>query len=84
MIIVFSHIDFVPDELQILIQLFENGMEKLHLKKLGNIAQWRGLLTQIPEKFRKKIVIHSNYELQQEFPEIQLHSGKVFENEGKY
>lgn len=84
MVVVFSHIDFFDGENLILTQLFESGLDKLHIKKLGNIAQWRGLLTGIPEKFRKKVVVHSNYELKNEFPEIQLHSGKAMESEERF
>lgn len=84
MVVVFSHIDFVEGEVQILNQLFENGLERLHLKKLGVMAQWRELIKAIPKKFRKKIVVHTNHDLKDDFPEIQLHSGKAFENEGRF
>ncbi len=84
MVIVFSHIDFFTGEADILKALFEKGLERLHLKKLGDISKWRALLQKLPASVLDKIVIHSNYELAQEFPGLKLHSGKAMENEDRF
>lgn len=84
MVIVFSHIDFFEGESKLITQLFESGLERFHLKKLGDVSKWRKLLKEIPEKFLKRVVLHSKYELQKEFPDLQLHSGKAESSKGEF
>ena len=74
MVIVFSHIDFFDDEAEMITALFEKGMERFHLKKLGKIEEWRKLLLQLPTEFHKRIVLHTNHDLQKEFKELKLHT----------
>ena len=77
MVIAFTHIDFFEGEADVIRQLFEKGLEKLHLKKRGTIADWKKLLQALPKKFYKKVVLHSYYDLQKEFPDLKLHSGRA-------
>lgn len=84
MVIVFSNIDFIQDESKILSSLFNEGLERLHLKKLGTLEEWRNMLQEIPKQFHGKIVLHSKYELQKEFPDLLLHSGKAENSKGVF
>ncbi|MFA6923143.1 MAG: thiamine phosphate synthase [Bacteroidales bacterium] len=57
-----------PDEIEIINSLFEEGLEIFHLRKPDyNFSQFEELIKEIPEKFHKKIVIHSNYELAEKY-----------------
>jgi thiamine-phosphate pyrophosphorylase len=84
LVIVFSHIDFFEGEAELIKQLFEKGLDRLHFKKLGTISEWKNLILDLPKKFYNRIVLHSNYELQKEFPDLQLHSGNAEDSKGVF
>ncbi|MDD5571175.1 MAG: thiamine phosphate synthase [Bacteroidales bacterium] len=53
-----------PDEIEIIDSLFKEGLEIFHLRKPDyNLSQFEELIEKIYEKYHRKIVIHSNYEL---------------------
>jgi thiamine-phosphate pyrophosphorylase len=57
-----------PKEFQLVSLLFENELHTLHLRKPQTTEnKLRDYLSQIPNKFYKKIVIHSHYKLAKEF-----------------
>ena len=50
----------VPDEIEKVIALFDNGLKILHLRKPGYSKEaLKNYLRKIPEKYRSRIVIHS-------------------------
>ena len=60
--------EYFVEEDQILNALFEEGLDTLHLRKPGTEAVYaERLLTLIPEKYHKKIVIHDHFYLCNEY-----------------
>ena len=60
--------EYFVEEDQILNALFEEGLDILHLRKPGTEAVYaERLLTLIPEKYHKKIVIHDHFYLCNEY-----------------
>ena len=60
--------EYFVEENQILNALFEEGLDTLHLRKPGTEAVYaERLLTLIPEKYHKKIVIHDHFYLCNEY-----------------
>ena len=56
------------NEISILCNLFENGLQILHVRKHGLSRQeLRNYIDKIPSKFHKRLVIHSHYSLLKEF-----------------
>jgi len=59
---------FFVEEDKILISLFEEGLEHLHLYKPGSEPMYsERLLTLIPDEFYKRIMVHDNYYLKEEY-----------------
>src|ERR1700757_3897381 len=55
-------------EIALVTSLFENGLQLLHVRKpQATENELRDYLKQIPKRFYKRIVIHSNYKLAKEF-----------------
>ncbi|MDE3235798.1 MAG: thiamine phosphate synthase [Bacteroidota bacterium] len=73
----------VPNEIAIVIELFERGMRRLHLrKKNAGIDVYRNYLQQIPFQFHSLISIHSFPELLKQFPLVGFHcTTEVWKNE---
>lgn len=64
----------IPKETESIIQLFEEGLELLHIRKPSYpLEEIRSLIESIPSKFHSKIVIHSHYALLHEFSLKGLH-----------
>lgn len=56
--------DKFRSEIYIVIKLFENGLETLHLKKPKfSKRHYKDYINQIPKKFHKNIVVHNYYGL---------------------
>jgi len=54
----------IKDEVNIIIRLFELGLENFHLRKPGlDYIAFDNILQKIPEEYHKNIVIHSHYQL---------------------
>ncbi len=67
LILITSPTYFVEED-QIITALFEEGLEILHLRKPGTIPLFaERLLTLIPERFHRRIVIHDHFFLQEEY-----------------
>ncbi len=67
-LVVLSQESNVSNEAEIISDLFEDGLKTLHLRKPNStIDEVRKLLKSIPNNFHTKIVIHSNYELLNDF-----------------
>ncbi|MBS1646267.1 MAG: thiamine phosphate synthase [Bacteroidetes bacterium] len=58
---------FLEHEIEILISLFQNGLQHLHVRKpQASKSELKAYLQQIPKKYHKKIVIHTQYALAEE------------------
>jgi thiamine-phosphate pyrophosphorylase len=65
-LIVITAPDFIKNEAEIWRQLFDLGMQKLHVRKLGwNEKELIGLIEQVPVSWRKRIVIHHHTDIMQ-------------------
>jgi len=66
--VVFSYHLNIYNELKVIIGLFENGLEKFHLRKPEmNLDEYRNIIKSIPSEFHNRIMIHSHFELFNEF-----------------
>lgn len=64
----------IPNEKEILIQLFKNGLHNLHFyKKKKSSQQLSNYLAEIPEEFHKFITIHEHFHLINKFKLRGLH-----------
>jgi thiamine-phosphate pyrophosphorylase len=68
MLIIISPPANLQDEIPLLIRLFEAGAEYFHLRKPGlSAGDLAVYLRQIPEPFHTRIILHTHYELLEEF-----------------
>ena len=59
---------FFVEEDKIITALFEEGLDILHLRKPDSAPMYaERLLTLIPEQFHKRIVVHENFYLKDEY-----------------
>lgn len=74
MIIVFSPEQETEKEAYWINELFANGLEYFHIRKywLSDEAM-RGYVSQIDEDYRNRLVLHSHYNLAEEFGIIRFH-----------
>ena len=67
-LIVITRPTYFVEEDKILTALFEEGLEILHLRKTDQTPVYaERLMTLIPEKYRKRIVVHGNFYLKEEY-----------------
>lgn len=63
-VIVISSQKTVPNEHDIVDQLFENGLQTFHLRKPGyKKNQFKEYIERIPQKYHNRVVIHSHHDL---------------------
>ena len=56
--------DKFRSEIYLVVKLFENGLETLHLKKPKfSKRHYKDYINQIPKKFHKNIIVHNYYGL---------------------
>ena len=56
--------EFIPDEVQILEQLFEAGLTTLHVRKPNaSLEQIEDFIRQFKPQYMKRLVLHSQYQL---------------------
>ncbi|WP_417786165.1 thiamine phosphate synthase [Tenacibaculum sp.] len=68
MIVLIAPENDIPNEIEILQQLFEEGLDYYHFRKLDkNYEEHVGYLSQIDEKYHNRIVTHYFHELINEF-----------------
>ncbi len=73
-LIVVTAPDFFVEEDKIITLLFEEGLDLLHLRKPDTpSALSERLLTLIPEKYHKRIVMHEHFHLIEEFNLLGIH-----------
>lgn len=79
MIILISNPEPVNDEHEIILQLFNEGLEVFHLRKKGfQESEMKAFIENIPEKYRKRIVLHSHYHLVGEYGLKGIHVPAVY------
>lgn len=62
---------FFDGEAQVIAALFQNGLERLHLRKPAASADdLRHLLDQLPESIHPAITLHDHFELWAEYPSV--------------
>lgn len=62
--ILFSPPDFLPNETQILCQLFEKGLQRFHLRKeTQDMKQLQLYIEDIPQVFHNQIIIHNHFSI---------------------
>lgn len=67
-LIVISRSKNSPDEVKIIRELMENGLERFHLRKPSmSTKDMRTMLETVPEVFRERIVLHSHHKLATEY-----------------
>lgn len=73
---------FFVEEDQIITALFEEGLDILHLRKPETPPMYsERLLTLIPQKYHKRIVVHDHFYLQEEFGLMGIHLNERNPNE---
>ena len=73
---------FFVEEDQIITALFEEGLDILHLRKPETAPMYsERLLTLIPAKYHKRIVVHDHFYLQEEFGLMGVHLSERNPNE---
>lgn len=76
-LIVISSVENIKDEINTVIQLFENELEYFHLRKPElPEEELRKYITRIPEEFHSRIIIHSHFNLIYEFNLKGIHFNK--------
>jgi thiamine-phosphate pyrophosphorylase len=66
--------NFIPDEEKFINAFFNEGLEILHLRKpKATVLEMQELISKIDEKFHSRIMIHSHYELLENFQLRGLH-----------
>ncbi|MBQ0020283.1 MAG: bifunctional hydroxymethylpyrimidine kinase/phosphomethylpyrimidine kinase [Bacteroidales bacterium] len=74
MFIVITLPHFFDGEAEAIIQKFQCGLQRLHLRKPESTAdECRALLRQIPACYHSRIVIHDHFELTEEFGLLGVH-----------
>ncbi|HTA26540.1 MAG TPA: thiamine phosphate synthase [Bacteroidia bacterium] len=75
----------ITGEADTITRLFEAGLQILHIRKHNHIRQEiKNLLTDIPQKFHKDIVIHQHYDLLNEYDLKGAHLPENFRMEGDF
>lgn len=68
MIVLISPENSLPNELQILHQLFEEGLQCFHLRKpKRSKGDYEKYLSQLDENFQNRVVVHEHYELLEKY-----------------
>ena len=67
-LIVLSHPKKQDEEIKYFVQLFESGLEFLHIRKPGfSKTALEKIISQIPAQYYNRIIIHSHYSLAQKY-----------------
>lgn len=68
MIVLISPENDIPNELQILHRLFENGLQCFHLRKpKRSMGDYEKYLSQLEKNFQNRVVVHEHYELLEKY-----------------
>lgn len=84
-LIIISNEYDVPQELQVIHSLFENGLERFHLRKpLWDVNAQRSFLDKVKPEFRNKISLHQHAETADEFGMEWIHVREKNRQTGKF
>jgi len=82
MIIVISNPTVIANEQESINQLFDEGLEIFHVRKKGySENEMRIFIEQIPEKYFNRVVLHSHYQLANEYNLKGIHVPLDFKTE---
>lgn len=82
LLIVITPDNSVPNETNIVNRLFENGLQRLHLRKPGfTVEEYRSYLKAIDSTYHNRVVLHGNFELTQEFEVRGIHLNSMLRND---
>ena len=77
-LIVILHRKDFTDEQSLITKMFESGLKTLHLRKPKySTNQMREYISEIPEHFHDRIVIHSHHDLALKFNLKGIHLGRI-------
>jgi len=78
MIIVITPEEFVKNEIEIINELFQEGLDLLHIRKpFINSEEMEDFIQKIDLKFHAQLVLHSNYNLAENFKISRLHFKEI-------
>lgn len=85
MIIVISPEELVQNETEIINQLFQEGLDLLHIRKpFINQNQMMDFIQKIDSKFHSQLVLHSHYDLAENFNISRFHFREIDRKNGLY
>jgi thiamine-phosphate pyrophosphorylase len=85
MIIVITPEWIVPNETDIINQMFQEGLDLLHIRKPWiSRNEMTEFITQIDEVFRSQLVLHTHYDPGKEFTISRFHFREIDRKEGTY
>lgn len=78
MIIVITPEELIQNETAIINELFQEGLDLLHVRKpFINAEEMRDFIQQINSEFHSQLVLHSHYDLAKEFKISRLHFREI-------
>jgi len=85
MIIVISPEELVQNETEIINQLFQEGLDLLHIRKpFINQNEMKDFIQKIDSKFHSQLVLHSHYDLAENFNILRFHFREIDRKNGLY
>jgi thiamine-phosphate pyrophosphorylase len=83
-LIVITRSDFPVREARQIVQLFDNGLEILHLRKPeASLRACEHLLQQIPEKYYRRIKLHQHFDLVGRYSLLGVHCNSRYASKGE-
>ena len=83
MIIVISPEELVQNETEIINQLFQEGLDLLHIRKpFINQNEMKNFIQKIDSKFHSQVVLHSHYDLAENFNISRFHFREIDRKNG--
>jgi len=85
MIIVITSEDIVQNETEIINQLFQEGLNLLHIRKpFINAEEMTDFIQKIDSKFHSQLVLHSHYDLTENFNISRFHFREIDKQNGLF
>ena len=85
MIIVISPEELVQNETEIINQLFQEGLDLLHIRKPFIVQnEMKDFIQKIDSKFHSQVVLHSHYDLAENFNISRFHFREIDRKNGLY
>lgn len=85
MILVITPETIVPNESEVINQMFYDGLDLLHIRKPWiNREEMTGFINSIDERFYGQLVLHSHYDLGKDYGISRLHFREEDRKEGKH